>query len=264
MGGIAGRIAVIVLAAVLGPPAAISVPPAAAGVVGGEDGSRIVGGRPASLTDTPWVVALTMPNGFHFCGGTLVARNKVVTAAHCALATPSINMRVVAGRSDLRTPTGVVAQVADIWTHPSFVAPSRGEDVSVLTLDQSLDFAPLGLAGPADGKLYEPGTRATVFGWGHTTPTGKPSPMLLSAVVPVVSDAECAHDYDGYRPNTMVCAGLSQGGVDACQGDSGGPLVAGDKLIGVVSWGDGCARPESPGVYARVINYYDVLEPQIE
>jgi trypsin len=258
-----GRALVITLAAVLGLAGAVSLPATVALAVGGEDSGRIVGGRPASIGEHPWMVALTMLNGFQFCGGALVAPNKVLTAAHCAKGLTPSAVRVVAGRTDLRKATGVTAQVTAIWVHPGFVSPNQGEDVSLLTLDHQLDYATLALPGPQDSKLYAPGTPATVLGWGHTTPSGKPSPLLLSAVVPVISDVECAHYYESYRPSAMVCAGLTQGGVDACQGDSGGPLVAGDKLIGVVSWGDGCARPDNPGVYTRVISYHDLVDQQI-
>jgi len=82
--------------------------------------------------------------------------------------------------------------------------------------------------------------------------------------VPTISDKQCEDLYytAGYDTDpSMICAGnVAEGGVDACQGDSGGPLVANDQLIGIVSWGVGCARPKLPGVYTEVAYYSDWIK----
>ena len=70
--------------------------------------------------------------------------------------------------------------------------------------------------------------------------------------MPITTDAYCANAYSNFDASTMVCAGYPQGGVDTCQGDSGGPLFAGGRVVGATSFGEGCARPDKPGVYARV------------
>ncbi|RKT56989.1 S1 family peptidase [Saccharothrix australiensis] len=223
---------------------------------------RVVGGSRVSVEDYPWVVYLTDSKGNQFCGGTLVAPTKVVTAAHCAGGLAPKTARVVVGREDKRdTRRGVALPVADVWTHPEYVTADRGHDVAVLTLTRAAPGTPLELAG--GDALYAAGTRATAFGWGRTSEQGAMSQFLMAVGLPVVSDESCEQSYALYKPELMVCAGVPEGGLDTCQGDSGGPLVAGGKLIGVTSWGEGCAREGKPGVYSRISAYRAELDRQI-
>ncbi|OLF13357.1 S1 family peptidase [Actinophytocola xanthii] len=229
---------------------------------------KIIGGEETTTDENPFVVALTTPSGFQFCGGTVVAPTKIVTAAHCADGFSPSDIRVVAGRTTLSAGGGTVAGVTGIWIHPQWNPSALSNDVSVLTLDTALSQAPLAVASPADADLYAPGANSTVYGWG-VTESGSPSDTLRKVDVPVTSDADCAESYPGtYDPASMVCAGLDEGGKDSCQGDSGGPLegVAADgtrKLIGIVSWGQGCALPEFYGVYGRVSAFHDLILEQI-
>lgn len=226
---------------------------------------RIVGGEPASIAQYPYVAYLADSQGFQFCGATIAKADKIVTAAHCVKDQPPGGIQVVAGREDKTSNAGTVAKVTDIWVHPEFKSAEMGSDVAVLTLDQELPQPPLELASHEDSALYQPGTATTVLGWGATSEGGEDSATLRQAHPPVVSDEECAAAYPGqFSPESMVCAGVPEGGVDSCQGDSGGPLVAGDKLIGIVSWGTGCARPHMPGVYTRVSTYYEDIQDQLE
>jgi secreted trypsin-like serine protease len=245
--------------------AAIAAASALIGVTTGTAGAdaRIVGGDRVSIADNPWVVYLTNARGFQFCGGTLVAPNKVLTAAHCAAGQRASGVRVVAGREDKQSKQGVVVTPVDIWVHPDYVSADRGEDVAVLTLAEALPYRPLPVAGPADHDLYATGASAQVLGWGRTGENGAVSRYLLGAKVPLAADATCAAAYPQYAAGKMVCAGAPSGGVDSCQGDSGGPLVAGGKLVGVTSWGEGCARPGKPGVYVRAATYQHVIAEQI-
>ncbi|NIH84821.1 S1 family peptidase [Amycolatopsis granulosa] len=235
-----------IAAAAFLPVAAVAMP---------SSGARpnIVGGSEASIGSYPYAVYLTDKSGNQFCGGVLVSSTAVATAAHCAKAVQRSDLRVVAGRQDKRTNDGKVVPVREVWVPDSFSDPGKGDDVAVLKLAQSLPYRPVNL--PADDSLYAEGTQATVLGWGRTADGGARSDYLRKAEVPVIGDAGCAASYSNYDSRSMVCAGYPQGQVDACQGDSGGPLVVGDTLIGLVSWGDGCARPGKPGVYTRVLTY---------
>ncbi|WP_093940874.1 S1 family peptidase [Actinoalloteichus hoggarensis] len=232
--------------------------------------SRIVGGVPASTADHPWMAALTTPNGDLYCGGALVAPDKVVTAAHC-LVLPSeqgvrvksrTDVRVVVGRTDLRTTEGVQAGVRSIWVHPRYSSFVEGEDVAVITLDRRIDAPTATLVGHGDERLYSPGTPATTMGWGRTSENGATSATLRSLDLPMIADADCARSYPEYDPAAMVCAGYLEGGRDACAGDSGGPLIVEGRVVGLVSWGDGCAREGSPGVYTRLLEYRSLLAHQ--
>ncbi|MCA1190135.1 MULTISPECIES: trypsin-like serine protease [unclassified Saccharopolyspora] len=223
----------------------------------------IVGGQDADIADHPFVVALTTPDGQQFCGGSLVSETKVVTAAHCTTGSDPSEINVLSGQTEISGTGGTVSEVSDVWVHPEYTDATLGFDVSVLTLSAPVEGAqPVELA-TADDAGYTAGTDATLLGWGTTSEGGSTSDHLKTATVPVSSDADCSAGYDEYSPDSMVCAGLPEGGVDACQGDSGGPMVADGRLIGVTSWGEGCARPGKPGVYARVGAYNDVLTEQI-
>lgn len=246
--------------------AAALTTPATAGVTGSEGRMppRIVGGEPASINEYPWVVYLTDTGGNLFCGGAVGAPDKIVVAAHCVQSRMPGAIRVVAGRESRTTTEGTEAMVTDLWVHPRFQGSSTGNDIAVLTLDQQLLQPALPLASGQDGALYQPGTPTTVLGWGATSEGGAASDVLRKAHPPLISDEDCSRDYgNSFDARSMVCAGLPEGGVDSCQGDSGGPLVAGDKLVGLVSWGNGCARPGNPGVYTRVATYHDEVRAQL-
>ncbi|MEU8634161.1 serine protease [Amycolatopsis sp. NPDC048633] len=223
---------------------------------------RIVGGDKASLSDHPYAVYLTDAGGNQFCGAVIVSSTAVATAAHCAKAVGKQDVRVVAGREDKRTGEGDVLSVSKVWISKGYNDPTQGDDIAVLTVRGQLDYRPAKLPDSSDSKVYGTGTKATVLGWGRVADGGDRSDYLRSAQVPLVSDSDCSSDYDVYNSKTMVCAGYTEGGIDACQGDSGGPLVVGDTLIGIVSFGDGCGKAGKPGVYTRVSAYTDDIEAQ--
>ncbi|WP_370943359.1 serine protease [Amycolatopsis sp. cg5] len=237
--------------------AAVAVPVASATPeTAGQPG--IVGGQPAAVAQYPFAVFLTDENGSQFCGAVLIGENSVATAAHCAKAVTKPNLRVVAGRQDKRVKDGTVSTVSDIWVNPDYTDPGTGNDIALLTTTSRLRYETAQVTQTA--RYYTENTMATVLGWGRLKDNGDRSDVLRSVDVPMISDASCKAAYGNYDPSTMVCAGYEKGGKDACQGDSGGPLVVGKVLIGIVSWGVGCAQPGKPGVYTRVSAFADELE----
>lgn len=256
--------------------AVVAVPLVSAAPVAAD--SVVVGGFPIDVSQAPWTVALSSRALFggtragQFCGGVAIARTAVLTAAHCLAedvlgASPNRvpDFRVIAGRTDLLSGEGQEIPVRDAWVNPGYNAGTNAGDFAVLTLAKPLpQSAVIAMAGAGD-PAYTPGTQATVSGWGDTTGGGGYSRQLHAAHVRVLPDDLCARAYPGgpdgaYRPDSMLCAGEVGGGPDACQGDSGGPLVAQGRLIGLVSWGSGCGRPGSPGVYTRVSGVVRALD----
>ncbi len=250
------RIARLLLAPILAIALAVAL------LAGGAHADQqIVGGTRVSTATHGYAVFLTDRGGFQFCGGTLVAPNKVVTAAHCMAGREVADLRVVAGRDDKQSRLGVTARVTQIWVNRDFAGVQSGADVAVLTLGVRLGYRTASIAhGDFD---YRPGTPSTILGWGRTAEGGPTSRYLLAASVPVVADPDCASAYPKFSASSMVCAGYPEGGVDACQGDSGGPMLIGTTLVGIASWGEGCARPGRYGIYTRVSTYANLIAAQL-
>jgi len=256
---------------------------------------RIVGGSSASIADYPWQGALVYSTaqypGFdaherQFCGGSLITASIVVTAAHCVQDTdPDCNsgggsnchpsdpggdgtkkidpndIDVVLGRTTLsNSSSGTEHLVQDVSFHSEYNRNTLQNDVGYLVLDTPSAQGTIDIAGPDEGAVWAPGVVVEITGWGSTSSGGNTVDSLRKASVPIVADSTCGsssvngNDFD---PQTMVCAGYLEGGIDTCQGDSGGPLQSplqggGYRLVGITSWGFGCAEPNAPGVYTRI------------
>ncbi|MFB7505708.1 S1 family peptidase [Streptomyces broussonetiae] len=224
----------------------------------------IVGGTTTTTTAYPFVMQITDASGHQFCGGTLVAANKVVTAAHCMAGESTSSIRVVGGRTYLNGTDGTVSKVSKIWINPDYTDATSGHDVSVLTLSTSMPYTAAKYVSSSDTGVYAANTTARILGWGTTSENGSSSNQLRTATVPLVADSSCKSSYGSdFVQSDMVCAGYTSGGVDTCQGDSGGPLLIGGVLAGITSWGEGCAEAGYPGVYTRLTTFSNLVTAQV-
>ena len=180
--------------------------------------------------------------GGHFCGGSLVREDWVVTAAHCVQGTSPNSIEVVIGLHNVNGTTGQQTRnVSEIIIHPQYSGNSLNNDYALLRLSSPItDFEPIQLC--TDTAHDEEPVMSTTMGWGATSSGGSSSNILLEVDVPI--DDSCGSYSNSDITNNMICAGDSNGGEDSCQGDSGGPLIMTNddgeyELIGIVSWGYG-------------------------
>lgn len=250
---------------------------------------KIVDGTNAPAGKFPFQVALIQsgtPEGFEhfgqFCGGSLIDRNWVLTAAHCLPNTAPDELDVFIGSNILPSggtaaAAGVRSSVDAIVLHEEYDAASNDNDIALLHLTGPIphDLRTAVVATPELDKKYAFTLGdAVVIGWGATAEGSGTTPNLMRVWVDIQDSATCQANYQAAIPSVeitanMLCAGLPEGGKDSCQGDSGGflgaPLGEGQYVqLGVVSWGVGCARPDLFGVYTRVGNYADWIASQID
>lgn len=218
--------------------------------------TEIVGGQPAKLGQLPHQAHL-FRDGAGGCGGTIVSKRHIVTAAHCVPQTdPSVYYVLLGG---LKWSEGDKYNVVKRIPIKNYDDATTDYDVAVMVLDKDIKFGPNVKAANLATTAPAAGTMATVSGWGILTEDeGNDGgvPDLMYVDVPIVDHEECKKDYlknnAGDITSRMICAGYKEGGKDSCSGDSGGPLVVNNTLVGVVSFGQGCAEPDYPGVYADV------------
>uniref|UniRef100_A0A8C3DMM6 Transmembrane serine protease 15 n=1 Tax=Corvus moneduloides TaxID=1196302 RepID=A0A8C3DMM6_CORMO len=233
--------------------------------------TRIVGGSDARREAWPWIVSLHF-NFQPVCGASLVSDEWLVTAAHCVYGRqlkPS-RWQAVLGlyiQSDLAQPSTVVRNIDRIIMNPHYMKQTKDSDIALLHLQHKVQYTdyiqPICL--PERNQQFLPGINCSIAGWGDIRNEGPPSNILQEAEVPLISNEKCQQWLPKYNiTENMLCAGYDTGGIDSCQGDSGGPLTFkdGDKwfLVGVVSFGEGCALPQRPGVYVRVTMFVDWIK----
>ena len=230
--------------------------------VSNSDTIRIVGGDESKPHLRTYQVSVQDTTGYHFCGGSIIGDDLVLTAAHCMedVDGENPNMQVRVGAHSLSDNSGQAIQVATTYTNQEY--PNLSKDVAVLKLAEKITDPNAKAIQLADQSFFDEniktGTMMTVSGWGTLSSGGQSPDKLMEVDVPYVTNEVCndADAYGGDVQDTEMCGGYKEGGKDSCQGDSGGPLVVphgnGYMQVGVVSWGDGCADANKYGVYANV------------
>ncbi|CAG4964493.1 unnamed protein product [Colias eurytheme] len=226
-------------------------------------GARVVGGGAVTPGEFPWLAAL-MRDGKQICGATVVARDHLITATHCIFEVEASRLSVLVGEYDVNNSRSDGFPVSQVLQHPDFNRYTYDNDIAVLRLAEPLPdslYRPACL--PDEDDDYLDGGDAIVSGWGSTIEKGPPSNIPMKAEVQIWSQEECTNAGYGRRKVTprMICANAPDR--DSCSGDSGGPLIMAQPhftLVGIVSWGRGCARQGYPGVYARVDRFMPWLK----
>lgn len=239
----------------------------------------MVGGVNALPHEFPSIVSvqrLILTLSTHWCGGTIITPDWVLTAAHCITEAPDgSRFAIWAGSHDITVPetNRQIINVAASILHPEYPGGFHPSDVAVMRLVRSLNFnefiqpAILQAAGPHPA----PGP-ATLAGWGSTsTTTVESMPAILQKVTKPIIDfetCEAANTEGRLLGETNLCTGPMTGGISACSGDSGGPLYVIENgvqtQVGIVSWGWlPCGSVGRPSVYVGVSHYRDWIDANI-
>lgn len=241
---------------------------------------RVVGGKSAKPNSWPWQVEILNATSMqHWCGGSIIHPQYIITAGHCVDNFSPVNKQIRLGEHNNKRLEGYeeIMQAAETFVHPGYVRGSDDSpgdyDIGIIRLNKPAMFYDRvgAVCLPDETATYTPGEECFVTGWGRERENGTVFSDVLNEVqVPLVSHETCNKNesYKGAINEHFLCAGYPAGGMDACFGDSGGPLVCQDEagrwvVRGSVSWGVGCARPDKYGVYLDLQRMLPYIESTI-
>ncbi|XP_035381996.1 trypsin-2-like [Electrophorus electricus] len=218
------------------------------GAVFALDDDKIVGGHECTPNSQPWQVSLNV--GYHFCGGSLINAEWVVSAAHCYQSRIEVRL----GEHNIKLNEGTEQFISSslVIRNPNYNSWNIDNDIMLIKLSKPASLNEFVQPVALPTSCPPASTMCTVSGWGNTMSPTADKNKLQCLQVPILSEEDCNNSYPGMITNSMFCAGYLEGGKDSCQGDSGGPVVCNKVLQGIVSWGYGCAEKDNPGVYTKV------------
>ncbi|KAM4651686.1 suppressor of tumorigenicity 14 protein [Discoglossus pictus] len=238
--------------------------------------TRIVGGVNADIGEWPWQVSLHTKRDRHTCGASLVSPTILISAAHCfqdmqgiRYSDPSIWTAYLGlhDQAQLKAKDVVERKIKRIVAHTKFSDYTYDNDIAMLELESPVTYTDFiqPICIPDSSHDFPAGKSIWVTGWGAMSEGGTGAIILQKAEIRIINQTECNKYLDDQLTERMLCAGFLTGGIDACQGDSGGPLSSVEingkvYLAGVVSWGEGCARRNKPGIYTRVTMMRDWIK----
>uniref|UniRef100_A0A3Q3AGF6 trypsin n=1 Tax=Kryptolebias marmoratus TaxID=37003 RepID=A0A3Q3AGF6_KRYMA len=200
---------------------------------------QIIGGEECEPHSRPYMASLNY--GYHFCGGVLINNQWVLSVAHCWY-----KLRGASFISD--------------FSMCSYDYQTLDYDIMLIKLFHPVEVTEAVAPIPLPTGCPMGGLPCSVSGWGNTAMDVNMPTRLQCLNVPIVEDSDCENAYPGMITRRMLCAGYMDGGRDACNGDSGSPLMCVGEVHGLVSWGQGCAQPNYPGVYVKVCEFLYWIE----
>ncbi|XP_074004317.1 trypsin I-P1-like [Numenius arquata] len=225
-----------------------------------DDDDKIVGGYTCPENSVPYQVSLN--SGYHFCGGSLINSQWVLSAAHCYKS--RIQVQLGKHNLELTESTQQLINSAKVIRHSGYSSYTLDNDIMLIKLSTAAQLNRAVQTVPLPTSCVATGTTCLISGWGNTLSSGSYYPDTLQCLqAPVLSQTDCEEAYPRKITKNMMCVGFLEGGKDSCQGDSGGPVVCNGELQGIVSWGIGCAQKGYPGVYTKVCNYVSWIEKTI-
>jgi len=232
------------------------------------DGGKIIGGYPLDLNDIPggyYQVSLRVIS--HKCGGILIGKNWILTSGHCTNHLQPYHYKIYMGSNVTNNKNGLTVRATELYRHPNYTKNLDYDFTLIKLADYNASGHHIAIANlPEPNEEILNGTELQVFGWDKNQNPKMSKEILKSIEFITINATECNEVYDkrGGITDRMFCANTNYVGEtaanDICQGDSGGAVINGNKAIGVVSWGYGCAKPKYPIVFAKIASVRDWIK----
>ncbi|XP_039492861.1 chymotrypsin-2 [Drosophila santomea] len=230
---------------------------------------RVVNGTDSSVEKYPFVISMRSSSGSHSCGGSIISKQFVMTAAHCTDGRTASSLSVQYGVTQINATGPNVVRVKKIIQHEDYNPYNNyANDISLLLVEEPFEFdgvtvAPVKLPELAFATPQtDAGGEGVLIGWGLNATGGYIQSTLQEVGLKVYSDEECTERHGGRTdPRYHICGGVDEGGKGQCSGDSGGPLIYNGQQVGIVSWSiKPCTVAPYPGVYCKVSQYIDWIK----